>query len=105
MLPELLLFMNLCPFASPVAFFFFLLFFPQQVAHILSLVLLILIGQPIDRLSARASTQLKQLHEVSCSIRYHVFNSFSKSLNTGFFFVYFTTNKPEIKPMRKTKIH
>lgn len=62
----------------------------QQVAHISSPVLFTLIGHSIDRLSAGASTQLRQLHKVSHSISCRIFPSFIKSLSTEWdFYVWF----------------
>lgn len=75
-LSELLLFIRLRPSPSLTPFF------PQQVAHVSSPALFTLIGQPIDRLSAGAFTQLRQLHEVGHSISCHIFHSVIKLLST-----------------------
>lgn len=87
-LSELPLFIRLCPSPSLAA-----LFSPsvsQQVAHISSPVLFTLIGQPIDRPSAGASMQLRQLHEVDHSISRRISHSFIKSLSIEWdFYVWF----------------
>lgn len=66
-------------------------FFPpvsQQVAHISSPVLFSLIGQPIDRLTAGASTQLRQFHAVCHSISCRIFRASMKSLSIVWIFMF-----------------
>lgn len=103
-LSELLLFIRLCP--SPSLSALPLLPVSQQVAHISSPVLFTLIGQSIDGLSAGASTQLRQLHEVGHSISRCIFHSFIKSLSLEWdfyvcFILFCLSIQLRLQPIRK----